>query len=211
MHWNSCALRLRPEIADDWVNPQRPKSDLMPLEFRVIVDHAIKGNRIGVAAEPGLSRWFEATHRQMASYRPDYDDPQGFENRLYSGRLPSFGGSSLRPTSPGSELESVSAASVPPFRSPAGSAGSSVSGCPRCWSGQAAEGNVGNYAARGVPQLSAPDGAWAGLCNRGRTTVQLGQPQDRQLRHFGAGPVKRQAEMLRVSEWPVGAETVRPS
>ncbi|MDT5034765.1 MAG: glucosyl-3-phosphoglycerate synthase [Actinoplanes sp.] len=87
MHWNSSALRLRPVIADDWVNPQRPKSDLMPRDFRVIVDHAIKGNRIGVAAEPGLSRWFEATHRQMASYRPDYDDPQEFEHRLLLGSL----------------------------------------------------------------------------------------------------------------------------
>jgi glucosyl-3-phosphoglycerate synthase len=87
MHWNSTALRLRPVIADDWVNPQRPKSDLMPQEFRLIVDHAIKRNRIGVDAQPGLSRWFEATHRLMASYRPDSDDPQEFENRLLLGSL----------------------------------------------------------------------------------------------------------------------------
>jgi hypothetical protein len=87
MRWNTSALRLRPVIADDWVNPQRPKSDLMPQEFRLIVEHAVKRRRINADDVSGLDRWFKATHHLMASYRPDSDDPQEFETRLLLGSL----------------------------------------------------------------------------------------------------------------------------
>jgi glucosyl-3-phosphoglycerate synthase len=87
MHWNAEALRLRPVIADDWVNPQRPKRDLMPREFRLVVEHAVRRGRIGEAARSPLAAWFEAAHRMMAAYRPDVDDPQRFEQELLLGSL----------------------------------------------------------------------------------------------------------------------------
>ena len=82
MHWNERALRLRPVIADDWVNPQRPKSDLMPKELSVILNHAVRLERTTLDKLPAFQRWFEATHMLMASYRPDSDQPQEFEQRL---------------------------------------------------------------------------------------------------------------------------------
>jgi hypothetical protein len=82
LHWNLQALRLRPIVADDWVNPQRPKADLMPREFNIVVDHAIQEGRITEEARPSLMRWFEHAHHLMADYRPGSDDPQEFEQRL---------------------------------------------------------------------------------------------------------------------------------
>jgi glucosyl-3-phosphoglycerate synthase len=87
MHWNFEALRLRPIVADDWVNPQRPKTDLMPREFQLVVDHAVKRGRISEDARHSLVAWFEATHRMMATYQPDTDDPQQFEQRLLLGSM----------------------------------------------------------------------------------------------------------------------------
>ena len=87
MHWNTRALRLRPVIADDWVNPQRPKSDLMAKEFDLIVSHALTQRRIDQSKVLALRRWFEAAHRLMASYRPDHDQPQAFEEHLLADSL----------------------------------------------------------------------------------------------------------------------------
>ena len=87
MHWNSEALRLRPVLADDWVNPQRPKTDLMPKEFRLVVDHAVRRGRVSEVSRAALENWFDAVHHMMASYRPDADDPQLFEQRLLLGSL----------------------------------------------------------------------------------------------------------------------------
>ena len=82
MHWNAEALRLRPVIADDWTNPQRPKSDLMPRELDLVLDHAVKHGRTTPDALPAFRRWFEAAHRLMAQYRPDHDQPQEYERQL---------------------------------------------------------------------------------------------------------------------------------
>jgi glucosyl-3-phosphoglycerate synthase len=87
MHWNAKALRLRPIIADDWTNPQRPKSDLMPREFDLVVSHAVQSGRIERSIVPALRTWFESAHHMMAAYRPDVDDPQQFEQRLLSDSL----------------------------------------------------------------------------------------------------------------------------
>jgi glucosyl-3-phosphoglycerate synthase len=87
MHWNAKALRLRPIIADDWTNPQRPKSDLMPREFDLVVTHAVQSGRIEPDIVPALRAWFESAHHMMAAYRPDVDDPQQFEQRLLSDSL----------------------------------------------------------------------------------------------------------------------------
>lgn len=87
MHWNIKALRLRPVIADDWVNPQRPKPDLMPKEFDIVVKHALAQNRIAPATVPALRRWFDAAHRLMATYRPEHDQPQAFEAQALAGSL----------------------------------------------------------------------------------------------------------------------------
>lgn len=77
MHWNANALRLRPVIADDWINPQRPKPDLMAKELDLVIKHALAQNRISPEGVIGLRRWFDTAHRLMASYRPGHDDPPG--------------------------------------------------------------------------------------------------------------------------------------
>lgn len=87
MFWNAKALRLRPVVADDWTNPQRPKSDLMPREFELFVKHAIQHRRIEPDAVPSLRSWFESAHHMMAAYEPSADDPQQFERNLLSGSL----------------------------------------------------------------------------------------------------------------------------
>lgn len=87
MHWNYEALRLRPIVADDWTNPQRPKNDLMAREFQLVVDHAVKRGRVSDGSREALTGWFEAVHRMMAAYRPDSDDPQAFEQQLLLGSL----------------------------------------------------------------------------------------------------------------------------
>ncbi|MFC6086516.1 glycosyltransferase [Sphaerisporangium aureirubrum] len=79
LHWNDTGARLRPVIADDWVNPQRPKPDLMAREFAVLVRHAIERGRAAEDQLPALERWFAAAHELMARYRPEHDDPQRFE------------------------------------------------------------------------------------------------------------------------------------
>lgn len=82
MHWNDLGIRLRPVLADDWVNPQRPKPNLMREEFQLLVDHAVRQGRISENAVPKLESWFTVTHGLMAEYRPDEDDPQKFERSL---------------------------------------------------------------------------------------------------------------------------------
>jgi glycosyltransferase involved in cell wall biosynthesis len=84
LHWNKNALRLRPVLADDWVNPQRPKTDLMSQELQVLIEHAVKEDRLDSDAIPAVERWYEATHHLMATYRPERDDPQQFEQLLLS-------------------------------------------------------------------------------------------------------------------------------
>lgn len=87
MIWNAKALRLRPVLADDWTNPQRPKSDLMPREFELFIRHALEHGRIGLEAVPSLYSWFESAHHLMAAYKPEMDNPQQFEQRLLSDSL----------------------------------------------------------------------------------------------------------------------------
>lgn len=82
LHWNEHALRLRPVLADDWTNPQRPKPDLMQQEFRLIIDRAVKAERIKSEEVAALERWFEAAYRLMANYEAEKDDPQQFEHDL---------------------------------------------------------------------------------------------------------------------------------
>jgi len=82
MHWNQHALRLRPIIADDWTNPQRPKVDLMSQELEVIIRHAQIDGRIVDTVAAALRNWYNAAHSFMAEYRPDSDKPQAFEQRL---------------------------------------------------------------------------------------------------------------------------------
>jgi glycosyltransferase involved in cell wall biosynthesis len=87
MHWNTKALRLRPVLSDDWVNPQRPKPDLMPKEFDLVIRHALAENRVAQATVPALRQWFNAAHRLMATYRPGQDQPQEFEGHLLTESL----------------------------------------------------------------------------------------------------------------------------
>jgi hypothetical protein len=82
MHWNTKALRLRPVLSDDWVNPQGPKPDLMPKEFDLVLSHAPAQDRVSSLTVPALRQWFDAAHRLMASYRPGQDQPQEFEGHL---------------------------------------------------------------------------------------------------------------------------------
>ena len=87
MHWNLEALRLRPVIADDWINPQRPKTDLMVKEMELVVAHGVKRGRLQPESVPAIRQWFDAAHRMMAAYRPDVDQPQVFEQRLLLGSM----------------------------------------------------------------------------------------------------------------------------
>jgi glucosyl-3-phosphoglycerate synthase len=80
LHWNEHAVRMRPVLADDWTNPQRPKPELMAQEFDLVVAHAVERGRIGPDAVPALGEWFQAAHRLMAEYRPGEHDPRQFES-----------------------------------------------------------------------------------------------------------------------------------
>ncbi|WP_238412679.1 glycosyltransferase [Saccharothrix deserti] len=79
LHWNDHAVRMRPVLADDWVNPQRPKPELMEQEFALITEHAVRSARIGPEAVGHLRGWFESSHQLMAEYDPDRHDSQEFE------------------------------------------------------------------------------------------------------------------------------------
>ncbi|XVV03364.1 glycosyltransferase [Actinosynnema sp. CA-248983] len=79
LHWNFNAVRLRPVLADDWMNPQRPKPELMEQEFNLIVDEAVRRHRVSVDAIDHLRAWFESAYHFMAEYKPEMDDPQRFE------------------------------------------------------------------------------------------------------------------------------------
>jgi hypothetical protein len=81
-YWNEHATRLRPVLADDWINPQRPKPDLMEQEFKLIIGHALRQRRIKPGAEHALHQWFDTVHEMMATYQPDEDDPAEFEQQL---------------------------------------------------------------------------------------------------------------------------------
>ncbi|MEV2276189.1 glycosyltransferase [Nocardiopsis sp. NPDC049922] len=82
LHWNDLGISLRPVLADDWVNPQRPKPDLMRQEFSLLVDHAVRLGRISETEVAKLETWFTTAHNLMAEYKPDDDDPQEFEGSL---------------------------------------------------------------------------------------------------------------------------------
>lgn len=82
LHWNRHATRLRPVLADDWTNPQRPKPDLTAQELEVLIRHAQTDSRITPLVADDLRRWFDLAHAAMAEYRPDTDQPQEFERTL---------------------------------------------------------------------------------------------------------------------------------
>ncbi|KAB2340826.1 glycosyltransferase [Actinomadura rudentiformis] len=82
LHWHDLNIRLRPVATDDWVNPQRPKPDLMHKEFTLFADYALSRERIDAAQREHLETWFASVHAHMAGYRPDQDDPQQFERSL---------------------------------------------------------------------------------------------------------------------------------
>jgi glucosyl-3-phosphoglycerate synthase len=82
LFWNAKATRLRPVLADDWRNPQRPKTDLMPRELEVLIGQAREDARLHAESLPAVRAWFEEAHHLMARYRPDQDDPQQFEQEL---------------------------------------------------------------------------------------------------------------------------------
>ncbi|ONI90426.1 glycosyl transferase [Saccharothrix sp. ALI-22-I] len=89
LHWNRHATRMRPVLADDWTNPQRPKPELMRQEFELLVAHAVAENR--PVDVPRLRAWFDRAHGLMAAYRPDVDDPRRFELDLLDDSLKALG------------------------------------------------------------------------------------------------------------------------
>jgi glycosyltransferase involved in cell wall biosynthesis len=82
LHWNDLGLRMRPVIADDWTNPQRPKPELLRQEHAVLINHGIKMGRIEAQCRESLELWYVKMHGFMAEYRPNIDDPQLFERDL---------------------------------------------------------------------------------------------------------------------------------
>jgi glucosyl-3-phosphoglycerate synthase len=81
-HWNRAVPRLRPIVADDWVNPQRPKPELMHAELDVVLRHALEDDRIGEDGISAIKQWFDEARSLMATYRPDTGKPQEFEHQL---------------------------------------------------------------------------------------------------------------------------------
>jgi glucosyl-3-phosphoglycerate synthase len=81
-HWNRIVPRLRPILADDWVNPQRPKPELMHAELDVFLQHALADGRIAEGDIPSIQWWFDGARSLMATYRPDTGNPQEFEHQL---------------------------------------------------------------------------------------------------------------------------------
>jgi glucosyl-3-phosphoglycerate synthase len=59
LHWNEHAVRLRPVLADDWVNPQRPKPDLMAQELELIILTAIRSKRLTPERAGSLRNWYD--------------------------------------------------------------------------------------------------------------------------------------------------------
>ncbi|WP_369371239.1 glycosyltransferase [Promicromonospora sp. Populi] len=90
LHWNRAAQRLRPVLAGDWVNPQRPKPDLMRTELDLLISSAVGDGRFDPNARAALEAWFDQTHRLMARYAPGVDDPQEFEARILERALTSL-------------------------------------------------------------------------------------------------------------------------
>lgn len=82
MHWNRNATRMRPVLADDWTNPQRPKPELMSNELDLIAQTAVAENRITQDQLPAISKWFSRVHALMAKYQPEHDDPTTFEQQI---------------------------------------------------------------------------------------------------------------------------------
>ncbi|CUU55383.1 Glycosyl transferase family 2 [Parafrankia irregularis] len=80
--WNDAQARVRPVPVDDWVNPQRPKPELLRQEFDIITAHGVTKGRILPGEVESLSSWFTQTQHRMATYRPDVDDVEEFEQML---------------------------------------------------------------------------------------------------------------------------------
>lgn len=95
LHWHAQGARLRPVLADDWTNPQRPKTGLLEQEFRILVDYAIRHGRLSSEARPALKMWFDDVYRLMAAYQPGVDDPEKFEQDLLEDSLRSLAAYSM--------------------------------------------------------------------------------------------------------------------
>jgi glycosyltransferase involved in cell wall biosynthesis len=80
--WNRHALRLRPVLADDWVNPQRPKPDLMAAELELLTSTAIEQGRLRDDQVDDVQRWYDQVHELMAAYDPEQHDPTQFEQHV---------------------------------------------------------------------------------------------------------------------------------
>jgi hypothetical protein len=84
LHWNEHAKTLRPVLSDDWVNPQRPKAELMYQELKLLAAEAVRQGRIGEGEVRPLLNWYEDAHALMAGYRPDEHDPREFERDVFA-------------------------------------------------------------------------------------------------------------------------------
>jgi hypothetical protein len=80
--WNDAPARVRSVPVDDWVNPQRPKPELLRQEFDVITAHGVARGRLRPADVGSLAAWFAEIQRRMATYQPDLDDVVEFEQML---------------------------------------------------------------------------------------------------------------------------------
>jgi glucosyl-3-phosphoglycerate synthase len=87
LHWHQHAVRLRAVLTDDWINPQRPKPDLMAQELEVMINHAQQDGRVTPTMATALRTWYDVAHGLMATYRHGVDDPQDFERRLVATSL----------------------------------------------------------------------------------------------------------------------------
>jgi glucosyl-3-phosphoglycerate synthase len=82
LHWNQHAEQMRPVLTDDWYNPIRPKPELLPLDYELLVTHAIDTGRIEPEQRTRLDAWFAHVERLISEYDETSDDPIAYQKRL---------------------------------------------------------------------------------------------------------------------------------
>lgn len=82
LHWNKHAKRLRPVIADDWTNPQRPKPELLLRDAELLFSHAVQDSRALSTQRKGFLKWVSDVYDSMAEYQNGVHDPREFEQHL---------------------------------------------------------------------------------------------------------------------------------
>lgn len=79
LHWNDTDAQMRPVLADDWLNPERPKPSLTAHEVALFTEHALATGRMTHADADAVARWWPPVHDRISGYRHGEHDPQTYE------------------------------------------------------------------------------------------------------------------------------------